>query len=86
MDGEHRLGDVGRHHLGEYLPASQDHVPSGMTVGSLVLAVQLWSKEPVARLGRAEPIQRFTLPRPVKRCQAGYQWTNLLRRHCCSSR
>src|SRR3954451_4902062 len=81
MNRKYRLDDLGRHDLAEYLPAVQDRVPRRMRIGCFVVAMQLWRKEPVARLGRAKTSHRVTLPRRVQGCQAPYQLTDLLQRH-----
>src|SRR5947209_8556345 len=73
--GKYRLRDVGRHQLGKRLPPGQDYVPRGVTVRSLVRAMQLWGEQPVAILGAAEPVERATFPRVVKRCQTSEQAT-----------
>src|SRR5437868_14625961 len=75
VHGKYRLRDVGRHQLGKLLPAGQDCVARGVTVWSLVGAMQLWGEQPVASLGAAEPVELATFPRVVKCCQTSKQAT-----------
>src|SRR2546421_10598953 len=75
VHGKYRLGDVGWHQLCKRLPPGQDYVPRGVTVGSLVGAMQLWGEQPVAILGAAEPVELATFPGVVKRCQTSEQAT-----------